>query len=268
MENSKGVYITTKKDNSKSYRASITYKGKHISLGSYSDYKLACNVYNEARDILDNTAQTLGSYNIHHIPFLKFITLVNFRDNGIYFATPIYLRKQYFEYYLNENRILKFDRDDLFFYSAHKILSKGGYLFVNDYGSQYKLLSRYGVRPFAVYGRDYVMINSDRDDYRYSNIKIINQYTGVTKRSSGGSTLYRAAIHVNGNLVIGDYQTETEAAIAYNKAADLITSKGLQKNYIKNYICGITNERYNEIYDKLKVSKRVSNFSINDTSSS
>ena len=36
-----GVYKTTKKDGSVYYRVSITYKNKHISIGSYDDEFLA-----------------------------------------------------------------------------------------------------------------------------------------------------------------------------------------------------------------------------------
>lgn len=71
---------------------------------------------------------------------------MNFRDNGVYIKTPIYLRRNYFEYFLSPTLILKFDIDDLFYYSSHRIQKRGGHLFVSDYGMQYNILSRYGIK--------------------------------------------------------------------------------------------------------------------------
>ncbi len=34
---------------------------------------------------------------------------MNFRDNGLYIANPIYIRIRYFEYYLTQDTVLKFD---------------------------------------------------------------------------------------------------------------------------------------------------------------
>lgn len=258
MKKTTGVYTTKKKDNQTSYKVSITYKRKHISLGSFSDYDYACDVYKDAKSIIDDSGITLESYkNEMHISHDKFVTLLNFRDNGIYLPNPIYVRKQYFEYYLTEHRILKFDRDDLFFYAAHRIQQKGGYLFVSDYGSQYKILSRYGVKPFAVYGRDYLMINGDKDDFRYSNIKILNAYVGVTRNQEAATPLFTATIHIRGNYIVGRYNTEEAAAIAYNKAVDTLHSCGIKKAYIKNYISGLSSEEYHKIYDEIKISDAI-----------
>ena len=261
MEGKTGVYTTKKKNGTPSYRVSLTFRGKHISLGSFDDYDRACRVYNEGRNIVDNPDISLQDYsrdmNISHD---KFIILLNYRDNGIYFATPIYVRKQYFEYYLTDTRVLKFDRDDLFFYAAHKIQQKGGYLFVSDYGSQYKLLSRYGIKPFAVYGRDYVMINEDKDDFRYSNIKILNMYVGVTANASVTDTSYTAAIHIIGNYIVGHYDDEITAAIAYNKAVDTLHANGIKKAFIKNYIASLKKEEYMDIYNKITISDKIVNY--------
>lgn len=257
MSKTTGVYETKLKNGTTSYRVSITHKGKHISLGSYSDLSIAENVYQYAKHIMSSDLSP-ENYSIDtNFPHDKYIILINLRDNGIYFSTPIYLRKQYFEYYLSAHDVLKFDRDDLFFYASHKIQQRGGYLFVSDYGSQYKILSRYGIKPFAVYGRDYIMINNDTHDFRYSNIKIINNYMGVQKKTKNGHDKYVAQIHINGNYHIGDYETEIEAAIAYNKAVDTVHSAGLDKNYIKNYIVSINKEEYKNIYDKLTISNKL-----------
>lgn len=261
MTHTAGVYTTTKKNGEQSYRVSVTYHRKHISLGSYPDKNTAHQVYLEGKRLLDPDGLKLEEYGrACLIPHARFISLVNFRDNGIYFPTPIYLRKQYFEYYLSTEQTLKFDRDDLFFYAAHKIQRRGGYLFVSDYGSQYSILSRYGVKPFAVYGRDYMMINGDKDDYRYSNIRLINSYTGVQCRENGAAKSYIAQIHINGNYMIGRYKTETDAAIAYNKAVDILHARGLSKAFLKNYISGMDRKAYKIRYDSIVISDKIINY--------
>ncbi len=258
MSQPKGVYKTTKKDGSVYYRASITYKMKHISLGSYDNESDACNAYTEARAALDDTSHTIDSYSHRMIiPFQKYITLINFRDNGLYLATPIYLRQKYFEYHIDEKTILKFDRDDLFFLASHTILRRGGYFYYNDYGSQYKLLSRYGIRPFAVYGRDYVMINGDKYDYRYSNIKILNHYAGVQCDNEKVSAVYTTIIHINGNYIVGKYTNEADAAIAYNKAVDTLWTNGFTKKYSKNFISDMTKEEYLKRYSSIRISDSI-----------
>lgn len=261
MAHTAGVYTTTMKNGEKSYRVSITYRRKHISLGSYSDESTAHQVYLEGKRLIAPDGYRLEEYNdACLIPHAKFVSLVNFRDNGIYFPTPIYLRKQYFEYYLSTEQVLRFDRDDLFFYAAHKIQRRGGYLFVSDYGSQYSILSRYGIKPFAVYGRDYVMINGDKNDYRYSNIRLVNGYIGVQCKEEGSAQRYIAQIHINGNYIIGRYKTETDAAIAYNKAVDTLHARGLSKAFLKNYILGMDKRTYAARYDSIAISDRIINY--------
>jgi hypothetical protein len=255
MAGSKGVYKAVKKNGDIYYRVSITYKMKHISLGSFDDEQTASAVYEDARKLLDGAPFVPDFYNHSlKLPYQKFITLLNFRDNGIYFQTPIYLRKQYFEYHLDEDTILKFDRDDLFFFAVHTICQRSGYLYYSNYGSQYKLLSRYGVKPFAVYGKDYLMVNGDRHDYRYSNIKILNLYVGVQSGETKSGTVYTATIHINGNVIIGKYDNEIDAAIAYNKAADILHSNGFKRNYTQNYIYDLKKEEYLKRYSSIKIS--------------
>lgn len=258
MSQLKGVYKTKRKDGSVYYRASITYKMKHISLGSYDVEADANAAYYEARATLDDIDCTIDSYDKKmKIPFQKFIALINFRDNGLYLATPIYLKQRYFEYHLDENTVLKFDRDDLFFLASHTILRRGGYFYYNDYGSQYKLLTRYGIRPFAVYGRDYIMINGDIYDYRYSNIRILNHYIGVLCDKDNVSNTYTSLIHINGNYIIGRYDNEIDAAIAYNKAVDTLWANGFTKGYSKNYISELTKEEYLKRYSSIRISDSI-----------
>ena len=254
-----GIYTATKKDGSTYYRASITYLKKHISLGSFTTEELASRTYREARLILDHAEITLSEYSLFScLSHDKFVCLINFRDNGIYFKTPIYLRRKYFEYHMSATEILKFDRDDLFFYASKKIQKKGGYLFVSDYGSQYSILSRYGIRPFSVYGRDYRMTNGDALDFRYSNIEIINQYAGVQRiESASGQVQYQTKIHVNGDFIVGTYADEISAAIAFNKAADTLAAHGISKAYARNYIVSMTNEQYHTAYTSISISKKL-----------
>lgn len=261
MGKTTGIYKTTKKDGSLSYRSSITVRGKHISLGSFSKEQDAAKVYEEARQLIFSDQITPDAYNdCYTLPYAKFISLVNYRDCGLYFPTPIYLRKNYFEYHLNPTVVLKFDRDDLFFYATHTIQQRGGYLFFSDYGSQYNLLSRYGIKPYAVYGRDYEMVNGDTHDYRYSNIRILNQYIGVSVDDTNPDKPFLTRIHINGHTIVGRYATEMDAAIAYNKAVDILHANGLKRAYIKNYIVSLNKEDYLSRYNALHVSGHITSY--------
>ena len=175
-----GVYTAVRKDGTIYYRSNITYKSKHISLGSFDSELSASRAYATASTILLKETNSIEDsyFHTHALAFDKIVTLINFRDNGMYIKTPIYLRKNYFSYYLDISHELKFDIDDLFYYSEHRILKRQGHLYVNDYGMQVTLLSRYGIQPHAVCGRDYVFVNnrvevkqygvlSDSKDQRY-----------------------------------------------------------------------------------------------------
>jgi len=268
MDMPEGVYRTFQKDNTEYFRVSITFKNKHISLGSFYDVKSASLAYQYANKILHNiktdiidTAKYTTTYNPDKcvLSFEKWIILVNFRDTGIYFKTPIYLCHNYFIYFLDPHNHLIFDVDDLFYYSNHKIMTRKGYLFVNDYGMQTTILSRYGIKNHSVCNRDYTFANGDINDYRYGNINVINQYFGVQCCMKNGRKIYKVKIHINGNYVIGTYTTEKEAAIAYNKAADLLKSKGIKINFPANYIEDISSIQYASIYNSVKISKRIRN---------
>lgn len=253
-----GVYETTKKDGTPSYRASFTYKGKHISLGSFPTAEGAHRAYLTAELLLrspEGAQLSLSDYAAAGKPlsYDKWVILINLRDNGIYFKTPIYLYRRYFVYHYNEETHLKFDADDLFYYSNHKIMKRGGHLFVADYGMQVTLTSRYGIKPHAVEDRDYRFVNGDPTDFRYGNLELINRYTGVTAEEKDGKTFYLSKIHINGDFIIGRYSTEDEAAIAYNRAADYLNKKGLNKNYTRNYVDGLSDAEYQSIYDRIQL---------------
>lgn len=253
-----GVYQAQKKDGSTYYRASITYKQKHISLGSYSSASMACAAYLEASSLLSSRELSLYDYSkFRLLSFEKWVCLLNYRNNDIYFSTPIYMRKNYFEYYLSPSYILKFDVDDLFYYSSHKIMRRGRHFFVADYGMQVNIASRYGIKNYAVKGRDYLFVNGDDMDFRYENIKILNSFHGVTKKETAKGLRYVAKIHINGNYTIGSYHTDIEAAIAYNKAVDLLKKAGVTKRFLPNYLENLSPMAYADIYAKVPVSDKI-----------
>ncbi len=251
-----GSYKTTKKDGTLSFRASITYRNKHISLGSFSTEALATKAYEYAGKLLYSQKSIADYKKSCPLSFDKYVILVNFRDNKVYFKNPIYLQKRYFLYYLSRDMVYTFDIEDLFYYAEHKISKRGGHLFVADYGMQVNINSRYGIKRHAVLNRDYRFINDDIYDYRYENIEIINKYHGVLKQTDNE---YKAVILINGNYNIGTYPTEQEAAIAYNKAVDTVKKKYPDKNYELNYIESLTPSGYAEIYTRIKISDKLYN---------
>lgn len=255
----KGVSEATKKDGTLYYRSSLTYKNKHISLGSYDSETYAHKTYLEAKDILNSSVTIFDFDDNSLLSFEKYVMLINFRDNKYYIKNPIYLHKYYFSYFLDMKTELTFDVDDLFYYSNHKIFRKKGYLFVNDYGMQVNILSRYGIKNFAVQGKDYHFKDGDSNNMRYHNIIIINKYYGVERMTSQKGYIYLAKIRINGYTKIGTYKTETEAAIAYNKAVDFVLSNNISTiKYNKNFISEIDSyEDYTKIYDSIRLSVNI-----------
>ena len=259
-----GVFQAQKKDGSIYYRASITFRSKHISLGSFATEVLANQAYLEAKELLESP-QKLTPDDYHAdansiLHFHKWITLINFKNNGFYIKTPIYLQSNFFNYYLTPADVLTFDADDLFYYSNHSIMRRGNHLFVAEYGMQTNIHSRYGIKNFAKPGIDYRFVNGDTSDFRYSNIEILNSYHGVTCTTEGTEQIYTTKIHINGDFIVGRYQTSVDAAIAYNKAVDILRQKGLTKNFEKNYIEHLKREEYQKIYESLKISKKITNY--------
>ncbi|MGN0376119.1 MAG: hypothetical protein ACI4ED_00635 [Suilimivivens sp.] len=258
-----GVFPAQKKNGTVYYRSSITYKQKHISLGSYETASMAFAAYLEASSLIRDTSLSLKDHSPHRIlPFGKWVSLINFRDNGIYISTPIYLHPKYFEYLLSPEMILKFDIDDLFYYSKRTIMQRGRHFFVTDYGMQVNIANRYGIKNYAVVNRDYRFVNGDPYDFRYENIEIFNIYHGVTRKESGKGTKYVSKIHIHGNYTIGTYDSDIEAAIAYNKAVDILKKAGVTKNFTPNYIEGLSPSAYADIYTRLPVSKKILNYAV------
>lgn len=253
-----GVFQAKKKNGSVYYRSSITYRSKHISLGSFGSEAEAHQAYLEADRLLQDKEITIDNilFSDYRLTHEKIVSLLNFRDNHIYIKNPIYMFRSYFCYYLTPDEIYKFDTDDLFYFSGHKLLKRGGHLYVNDYGMQVTILSRYGIRNFAVAGRDYLFANQDPYDLRYENIININPFHGVRRSNRNGIIIFDTFIHIRGDYQIGSYSTLHEAAIAYNKAADLARQHGITKNFPTNFITELSAKEYAQAYTEVAISEK------------
>lgn len=261
-----GVFKAEKKDGTIYYRSSITFKNKHISLGSYNTELAANRAYTRAKELLESdikyselsSAEILDEFSRDKtIKFNKFISIINFRDNNIYIKNPIYICKRFFMYFYSPDHVYTFDIEDLFFYASHKIAKRGSHLFVADYGMQVNLLSRYGIMSHAVIGRDYKFKNGDPYDFRYANIEVINKYVGVQKKETKTGPKYKAVILINGNYIIGTYSSEIEAAIAYNKACDTLKPVFPNREFRQNIISSLTPKEYARIYLTLEISDKI-----------
>ncbi|MCR5797496.1 MAG: hypothetical protein K6G63_06210 [Eubacterium sp.] len=251
-----GVYRAEKKDKTTYYRSSITFKNKHISLGSFSTEKAANLCYLEAQRFLTNKHCNLETHS-KYLSFKKKVSILNFRDNGIYSKTPIYMYRKFFHYYFGRDDYYIFDIDDLFYYSNHSIMRRGGHLFVNDYGMQVNILSRYGIKNYGVPGRDFNFVNNNNRDFRYENIQIINRFNGVFKKNVDGKTVYETVINITNDFIVGRYTSESVAAIAYNRAASILILKGYEKKYSVNYIEDLTKDEYKKIFDNVDISPKI-----------
>lgn len=253
-----GTFQETMKNGELYYRASATYQNKHISLGSFPTEKEAHQAYLEARNVLNSTV-TIHDYDRAKplLAFEKWVSLINFRNTGLYFKTPIELFKTYFLYHFSPEITFKFDTDDLFYYSSHKIMARKGHYFVSDYGMQVSIFSRYGIRAHAVKNRDYRHINGDDFDFRYENIEIINPFYGVFRMETAGTYRYKAKIHIKSTYVIGTFENEITAAVAYNKAIDCLRHQGICRNYTENYIEGLSGKDYADIYASIRLPERI-----------
>lgn len=255
---SHGASAAFLKDGTPYFRASLTYRGKHISLGSFPTREKACAAYLEGKHILSDLSCLPETYAKESaLPFEKWVCLSNYRDNGLYIGNPIYIADKMFCYYLSPSRVLKFDPEDLFYYSSHKIMYRGNHYFVADYGLQVSIVSRYGIKPYARQGRDYRFINGDSGDFRRENLEIFNVYHGVSSTTKNGQHIYTVRIHIRGNYIVGRYGDEITAAIAYNKAVDVLLKNGVSRKFLPNYIEDLPPSKYAEIYSSLQISRKI-----------
>lgn len=259
----KNVYKIVDSKNKVYYKALISLKGKRINLGRYKTENMGALACKEAYRLY--SAYDITLYNILSmyednkgviIPFYTMISIINYRDNKIFLRNPIYIRYNYISYFIDPIRELKFDIDELFFYSSHRILSRGNLFYVNNFGSQERLLNRYGIHSFSVRDRDYFFINGDYYDYRSTNIEVVNRYFGVFKKNyTDNRYYYEVRIHINGDFIIGRFKDEIMAAISYNKACDYANQMGLLKDFNQNYIDELSITSYKKIYDNIKLPK-------------
>ena len=80
--------------------------------------------------------------------FANRLDCLTFNFNTEYFLVCKFIQcfKEFFSYYIDPELELKFDMDDLFYYSSHAIMKRGNHFFVADYGLQENVASRYGKR--------------------------------------------------------------------------------------------------------------------------
>lgn len=245
------------KNNVTTYKVYFLYESKKIYLGTYSSLTIAKEALNQAEMIMNAPTGTL-TYNNYLIGYKKFISLCNFRDHKIYIKNPIYVYPTYFYYYLSNTTFLIFDSKDLLFFSTYKICKRGNYLYTQDSISQKSILSRFNIMSHSIAGKDYLFKNGNPQDFRRANLEIINSYKGVSRKEYKGQTVYVATIFMDKNITIGHYSSEMEAAIAYNKAIDLLYTKGISnRNYVPNTIPFLTLSEYKLIYDGLSISPRL-----------
>ena len=101
-----------------------------------------------------------------------------------------------------------------------------------------------------------VFVNGEENDFRYSNLKIINPYFGVERIDKNGTEHYKVRIHIHGNITVGNYTNAIDAAIAYNKAVDLAHQAGISKNFPENYIEELSASSYADIYQQISLSPK------------
>ena len=96
MPNTVGVFSAQKKDGTVYFRSSITYHGKHISLGSFSTEQKAHDAYCLASNLLFFNSKETCSYQpedyLDHgtaVTFSKWVMLLNFKANNVYCRNPI-----------------------------------------------------------------------------------------------------------------------------------------------------------------------------------
>lgn len=249
------IYPTVK-GSSTQYKVYFIFEGKKIYLGLFSSYETAELALQEANKIMLAPRGTLEFTNLL-IDYKKIICLCNFRDHKVYIKNPIYLYQTYFLYYVSKEIILTFDTKDLLYFSTYKIFKRGNYLYTQDSISQQNILSRFGIPNHSVMGKDYEFINGNIYDFRRSNLKVINNYKGVSQKIKGDQILYVASIYTSSTIIIGNYHSEIEAAIAYNKAIDLLKAQSITKEFTYNDIPFITKQEYDVVYNSITISPRI-----------
>ncbi len=240
------------------YKVYFVFESNKIYLGTYPSMETAEKVLAEAKALM-NAPKGPPCFEHASLNYKKIVSLCNLRDHKKYMKNPIYLYGPYFHYYLSKDCILVFDSKDLFYFSTYRIYKRGNYLYTQDSISQQNILLRFGIPNHSVMNKDYFFKNGNPYDFRSENLVVVNGYKGVKQKLKKDKAIYIAYIHTKTNLIIGHYESEMEAAIAYNKAIDLLHEQNLNHDYTPNTIPYITKTEYQAIYDRISVSPRLTN---------
>lgn len=246
------------------YRLYYPYHKHKIYIGLYDLEETALAALSliesiMAQDAVPFSLQNPKSPNESLLPSKKYISLLNLRDNGILIHNPIYIYKDYFKYYLSQSTVLTFDMRDLLFFSTNKIYQRGNYFYTKNTFMQTNLLSRYGIAPHSKLGVHYHFKNNNPYDLRRENLEITSHYKGVITTTRQGNTIYITKIFNQKTIVVGHYKTENDAAIAYNKACDILQGTGVMREYARNELPFLTHTEYLEIYNSILISPRLLN---------
>ena len=65
--------------------------------------------------------------------------------------------------------------------------------------------------------------------------------------------------HINSDYILGEFSSEAKAAIAYNKAVDMLSGL-VNITYTPNYIEGISSVEYASLYHNIILSKNFRNY--------
>lgn len=238
------------------YKLYFVFESNKIYLGAYPSMETAEKALEEAKVLMD-APKGPPCFKDTTLNYKKIVCLCNLRDHKKYMKNPIYLCGTYFHYYLSKDCILVFDSKDLFYFSTYRIYKRGNYLYTQDSISQQNILLRFGIPNHSVMNKDYFFKNGNPYDFRAENLVVVNSYKGVKQKTKNHKTIYIAYIHTHTNLIIGHYESEIEAAIAYNKAIDLLRQQNLYHDYTYNTIPYITKVEYQALYDGIRISPRL-----------
>lgn len=238
------------------YRVYYFYKSKKIYVGLYETVEKAQKAYDYVDFILKHDV-FVSDYEDGLISFSKFIVFINFRNSGMYISTPIFIYDNYFNYYVSKELFIILDLRDLLFFSTYKIFKRGNYLYTTIGYRQESILNRFGILPNSVLGKDYYFKNDNRYDLRRDNLVVVTHYTGVHLETKFNKPTYVTRIFTDRYIVVGHYESELLAAIAYNKALNLSISLGFNQHATSNNIPYLTKSEYQALYDRLTISPRI-----------
>ncbi|OON96469.1 MAG: hypothetical protein ATN36_00750 [Epulopiscium sp. Nele67-Bin005] len=237
------------------YKTYFTFNKKRFYLGSFNSKDEATQAAQEAYQITHSNIN-LEKTNCEALPFNKVVILINFRDNGTYFNNPIYVRDNHFSYFINNEVELLFDMIHLFFFSTHKIYQRNQLFYTQHKFTQLSILNRLGIIPSSKVNKDYFFINGNIYDFRKDNLKIIKNYFGVSTLQKDEKTYYRTTISMPNTVVVGTYESEIQAAIAYNKALIFLKEKGVETKAKENNIPYLTKKEYDALYHQVELSPK------------